>query len=285
MEKRIALLAFVLMVVGMSSSAVYALPPMGPPKALLGQDRWEVGIEYGHREMDLEAVGKVRDIQIDPEFITVRKGKHNIDNLKSNIVLGRAGYGINDDWDAFVRLGLVDAKGDIEQTFPDDATSFKYKDFDGNIGFAWGLGTRATFWQDEHVSWGGLFQMTWEKPDESDISLSGDTNFSGTAEIEIWEVQIALGPTVRLVDGFCIYGGPFLHYVNGDLDLSGKTVDTGTKMRVEASGDIEEKSQLGGYFGAYWDMEKLAKGLPAINLELQLTGDATAIGLGSVWKF
>jgi len=284
MEKRIALLAFILMVVGVSSSAVYALPPMGPPKALLGQDRLEVGIEYGYRNMDLEAVGNVTDIQVSPEFITVEKVKHNINDLKSNIVLGRVGYGVSDDWDAFVRLGVADAQSDIEQIHSDNATD-KYQGSDGSFGFAWGLGTRATFWQDEHVSWGGLFQMTWEKPDESDISLSGDTNFSGTAEIEIWEVQIALGPTVRLVDGFCIYGGPFLHYVNGDLDLSGKTVDTGTKMRVEASGDIEEKSQLGGYFGAYWDMEKLAKGLPAINLELQLTGDATAIGLGSVWKF
>jgi opacity protein-like surface antigen len=265
-----------------SSSAVYALPPMGPPKALLGQDRVEVGIEYGYRNMDLEAVGKVTDIQVSPEFITVRKGQHNIDNLKSNIVLGRAGYGINDNWDAFVRLGVVNAKGDIERIFPDNATPDKYEGFDGSFGFAAGFGTRATFWQGEHVSWGGLFQMTWEKPDESDISLSGDTNFSGTAEIEIWEVQIAVGPTLRLVDGFCLYGGPFLHFVKGDLELSGQTVDMGSEMRVEASGDIEEKSQFGGYVGASWGA---SEDIFHFFIELQFTGDAESVGLCTAWRF
>jgi hypothetical protein len=283
MEKRIALFIVCLIVVCLSGSVVIALPPMGPPKALLGQDRWEVGVEYGFGNMDLEAVSNVKE-NWENGFEQVRRVKHNINDLKSNIVLGRAGYGINDNWDAFVRLGVIDAKDDIEQIYPDGATPDKYNGFDGSFGLAWGLGTRATFWQDEILSWGGLFQIIWEKPDKSDISLAGDPEFSGTAEIEIWEVQIALGPTWRPVDSFCLYGGPFLHFVRGDLDISGET-NIGFNVVTESSGDIEEKSQFGGYVGAYWDMDALTKGLPAINLELQLTGDAWGVGLGSVWKF
>jgi opacity protein-like surface antigen len=231
--------------------------------------------------MDLEAVGKVKEIWPLIEFET--EGKHNINNLKSNIIMSRAGYGINDNWDAFVCLGMADVKSDIERIYPDGATDL-FEDFDGSFGFALGLGTRVTLWQDEYISWGGLFQMTWEKPDESNISLSGDTNFSGTAEIEIWEVQIAVGPTLRLADGFCLYGGPFLHFVRGDLELSGQTVDPAPpnmKIRVEASGDIEEKSQFGGYFGAYWDMSEVT----SYFIECQLTGDAWGVGLCTAWRF
>jgi opacity protein-like surface antigen len=281
MEKRIALLVFVLIVVGVSSSAVYALPPMGPPKALLGQDRWDVGIEYGNQAMDLEAVGNITEIQVDPEFITVRKGKHNIKDLKSNIVMCRVGYGINENWDAFVRLGVADAKSDIERIYPDGATPEEYKGFDGSFGLAWGFGTRATFWQDDEVSWGGLFQMTWFEPDEGGISLSGDPEFSGDAKIEIWEVQIAVGPTWRIEDNFRVYGGPFLHFVNGDLDISGNTVDMGTEFRLEAKGDIEEESQFGGYAGAHLDVDENT----SCYIEYQLTGDAWGIGIGVARRF
>ncbi|MCK4818586.1 hypothetical protein KA005_22640, partial [bacterium] len=221
MEKKIVLFVFTLMIVSVSNPVVLALSPMGPPKALLGQDRWEVGIEYGHQTMDLEAIGTIQDIQ--PGLTVSRKGRHNIDDLKSNIVMGRAGYGINDNWDAFVRLGVTDAQSDIERIFPDGATPDEYDGFDGSFGLAWGFGTRATFWQDDEVCWGGLFQVTWLEPGDSSIGMSDDPVFSGDAEIDIWEVQIAVGPTLRVDEDFRIYGGPFLHFVNGDLDLSGQT--------------------------------------------------------------
>ena len=281
MEKKIALLAIALMIVTASNSAVLALSPMGPPKALLGQDRWEIGIEYGHQTMDLEAVAKVTDIYPEfDDFTVVRKDKHNINDLKSNIIMGRAGYGINDNWDAFVRLGMSDAKCDIEHIFPDNATPDKYKGFDGSFGFGWGFGTRATFWQDDELSWGGLFQITWLEPDASSISLSGDTEFTGEAEINIREVQIAVGPTWRVEDNIRIYGGPFLHFVNGDLDISGRT-DLGTEILMEATGDIEEESQFGGYVGAHLDVDQNT----SCFIECQLTGDAWGIGIGAARRF
>ncbi|TSA52484.1 MAG: hypothetical protein D4R45_06935, partial [Planctomycetaceae bacterium] len=98
MEKKIALLAVALMVVTVSNSAVLALSPMGPPKALLGQDRWDIGIEYGQQTMDLEADATVTESTIVPGqgvHPEVGKYKHNIDDFKSNIIMGRAGYGIN----------------------------------------------------------------------------------------------------------------------------------------------------------------------------------------------
>jgi hypothetical protein len=283
MEKKIALFAVALVIVTISSSSVLALSPMGPPKALLGQDRWDIGIEYGHQSMDLEASGNVTEIDIIPDvenYTAIRKVKHNIDNLKSNIVMARAGYGINDNWDSFVRLGLADAKGNIEQIYPDEARD-KFKGYDGGFGFGWGFGTRATFWQDEELSWGGLFQITWLEPDDSSISLVGDSDFSGDAEIDVREVQVAVGPTWRVDEGVRIYGGPFLHFVDGDLDISGKTAYDDIEVLVEAEGDIEEKSQFGGYVGAHLDVDENT----SCFIECQLTGDAWGIGLGAARRF
>jgi len=268
MEKKIALFAFALVIVTVSNSAVLALSPMGPPKALLGQDQWDIGIEYGHQSMDLEAVGNVTEIQVSPLFVAVEKVKHNINDLKSNIVMARAGYGLNDNWDAFVRLGLADAKGDIEQVYPDRARD-EFKGYDGS------------FWQDEELSWGGLFQIAWLEPDDSSISLVGDSEFSGDAEIDIREVQIAIGPTWRVGEGIHIYGGPFLHFVDGDLDISARTVDMGTEILMEVEADIEEESQFGGYVGAHLDVDENT----SCFIECQLTGDAWGIGLGAARRF
>jgi hypothetical protein len=180
-----------------------------------------------------------------------------------------------------VRLGVADAQGDIEHIFPDGATPDQYKGFDGSFGLAWGFGTRATFWKDDEICWGGLFQITWLEPGDSSISLSGDPEFSGDADVEIWEVQIAVGPTLRVDDNFRVYGGPFLHFVNGDLDISGRTVDMGTDILMETTADIEEESQFGGYVGAHLDVDENT----SCYLELQLTGDAWGIGIGAARRF
>ena len=284
MEKRIALFAVAFMIVVVSGSAVLALSPMGPPKAMLGQDQWSVGIEYANETMDLEASGKVREIDYqegqDPFFPSPRNSKYNINDLKSNIVLGRVSYGISDNWDAFLRLGVADAECDIDHTYADGALH-QYPGFDGGFGFAWGLGTKVTIWEDKDITWGGLLQMTWAKPGDSDISLSGDPNFSGNAEIEFWEVQLAVGPTWRMNDNLSIYGGPFLHFVNGDLDFSGETVESDVRIVEESSGDIEEKSQFGGYVGASLDANERT----SYFIECQFTGDAWGVGIGAARKF
>lgn len=282
MEKKISLFIVTVMLLCASNSVVFALSPMGPPKALFGLNRWGFGIEYGNQTMDLEADGTISEIIVEPlDVLPSVEYKHNIDNLKSNILMVKLGYGLNDSWDAFLRLGIADAKGDIEYLFPDNASPFEYKGFEGSFGLAGGIGTRATFWQDDRISWGGLLQITWLEPDESSISLSGEPRFSGDAEIDIEEVQIAVGPTWRLNDSISIYGGPFLHFIDGDLDISGRTVDMGTEILTKTKGDIEEKSQFGGYVGTHLDMDENT----SCYIECQFTNDAWGIGIGSAQRF
>ena len=287
MEKRIALLVVGLIVICLSSSIVVALPPMGPPKALLGQNQWDVGLEYSNQKIDLQSWSTNVETRI-VDGVPISSpdssyAKYEIKDLKSNMILGRVDYGINGNWDVFLRLGVADAQDDISEVLADGSSGYQYSGFDGGYGFAWGLGTRTTFWQDGDVTWGGLFQITWSAPDDSSIDLKGLEFRGGNAEIDFREIQVAAGPTVQM-DNFQIYGGPFLHFVNGDLDISGTQVtdeDTPFDILMKSSGDIWEESQFGGYAGAYWDVRENI----ACYIEGQFTGDAWSIGVGATRRF
>ncbi len=291
MEKRIALLTLALIVVGVWSSIAIALPPMGPPRATLQEGQWAFGLEYGHSEMDLKTFGTVKEY----DYIHVGGGiytlsntasdytKYKIQNLASNMFLARLGVGTWENWDFFVRFGATDAQDEITEIQPNGSIGDQHKDFDGGSGFAWGVGTRATFYQEADTTWGGLLQITWANPDKSDVTIENDSTYSGEAEIDYWEVQIAIGPTVES-DYFRIYGGPFLHFVNGDLDINGKSVNPPGIYDLiiqKTSHDIKEESQFGGYAGAQIYLDESS----SLFSEFLFTDDAWGAGVGITWKF
>ncbi len=277
MEKRTKILVVALVTLSMCNSVALALPPMGPPRATVGQNHWSFGAEFGYGEMDLETSGRVQEqLLISPPFATASRTKYDIEGLESAMVFFNLGYGVFDTWDIFVRAGAANAKGQLAED-PPSGIGFTYTGMDGSFGFAWGIGTRVTFWQqpDAGVTWGGLFQATGFDPGKSDVSLQGDPVFDGDADLEFWEVQIATGPTLEFGD-VRVYGGPFLHFVGGDLDLEGRTTDGSTISTMQTSQDIEEQSVFGGYVGAEWLIGQGTTG----NVEFQTTGDAWAVGLG-----
>ena len=283
MGKRTAILVLAFLVVSMCSSVVLALPPMGPPKATVGQDQWTVGVGFSHGEMDLDARGTGQQDE-GIGFQAPVSDKHEIEDLTTNIILGSLGFGISDSWDVFVSVGAADAEDDITEELAGGAVGNRYTGLDSSYEIAYGFGSRATFWEDGDVTWGGLFQIIWQNPDGSiDMRASDDPTFTltGDAELDFWELQVAVGPTWE-GDNFRIYGGPFLHIVDGDIDLDTTGVDgAAATWRVISSGDIEEASQFGGYAGAQW----LVNENTIANVELQFTSDAWAVGIGAVWKF
>ena len=287
MSKRIAMLAGVVMVVSLFSSVALALPPMGPPKAMVGQDQWTLGLGFSHGEMDLEAHGEGREDQ-GFGFVAAELDKHQIESLTTNMVLGSLGFGVSDSWDVFVSVGGADAKDDITEELASGSVSDRneYTGLDSSFEICYGLGTRMTFWEDGDVTWGALAQIIWQNPDGS-VDLRKDDGFTppftltGDAELDFWELQIAAGPTWE-GDNFRVYGGPFLHVVDGDIDIETTGVDPLlATWQIESSGEITEVSQFGGYAGAQWDVNENT----AANIEIQFTGDAWAVGLGAIWRF
>jgi len=271
MGSRKVQLAVVVMLTVVCSLPALALPPMGPPKATLGKNQLAIDFKYAYQEMDLRSDVKIREnFGLGWEDWFHKKWK--IKDLTSNMFLGSLAYGICDIWDVFGQVGAADAEMAKICTL--------YKEFSGDYGLAWGFGTRATFGQEGDLTWGGLFQMTWSEPDNGRVKLRGDPNFSGDVELDFWEIQIAVGPTLQL-DGLSIYGGPFFHFVQGDMNLKGSSVEGGATQLVEAKADIREESTFGGYGGIQWDITKETSWYT----ECQFTGNAWGIGTGVVWKF
>lgn len=287
MSRRTLLLAVLPAVVGICSTGVLAGSPLGPPRAIAGHHRWIVDFEYAHQRIDLTTCGKCSeayDPLWDSPITSWRRFK--VKDLKSDMFFGSLGYGIHENLDVFVRFGAADAEDEISPveftTCPDCAHDFA---FDGSYGFAWGVGTRATFCQSGNLAWGGLLQVTWVDPDESELSWQNPDDpgerLSGEMDLDWREIQIATGPTWQVTDGLCVYGGPFWQFVRGDLDVTSSWIlDEAEAGRLVCSHDVKEESEFGGYVGALWDLLENA----SLYAEYKFSDDFWGIGVGWVWK-
>ncbi|MHC4544321.1 MAG: hypothetical protein ACYSYL_07305 [Planctomycetota bacterium] len=211
----------------------FGLSFMGAPKASLEQGQFGVGINYTISEMDLE--------------FSASGVSSETEEAESDMLLVDIGYGITEQIEGFARVGV--AKYEIE-------------DWDGGNEFAYGFGTKVTISEQDAITWGGLFQILWGE---------GDDTVSGIdIDVDAYEIQIALGPTYD-AENVSIYGGPFLHLVDGDGKASGIIPGWGP-----ASGtfDIEQESEIGGYVGTQIDITENS----TVNVEFQFTGDAWAVG-------
>lgn len=288
MQNKLARLAGVLIILGACSSVVFALPLMGPPRAMIGQDQWNVGLGYSYSQMDLEASGKSREDPGTGTWGPWLGSKHDIEKLTSNLVLGQVGYGVSESMDVSLYLGVSDAQDDMKESTAGVYPGDKYTGLDCGLGFAWGLGARATFWKDGDITWGGLLQILWENPSDGDISLEPEpptlpNHLTGDAELDLREILVAAGPTVQL-EGFSIYGGPFLHFVDGTIETSVSGLDSSgipPVDRVELSEDIKQASEIGVYAG----LEGEADAETSWYAEYRMTADAWGVGIGAVRKF
>ena len=233
----------VIMLLALCSQA-YALSFMGPPKAELNQGQYNLGIDYTFSEMDVELSGL---------------GVSWTEEIEANMLFGTYSYGISDGWEGFARLGFANVEAD---------------DFDGDNEFAYGFGTKVTFSEQGAISWGALFQIGWFEGDETVTAfVPGFGVITANQEIDAYEIQLSVGPTYE-VDDLKIYGGPFLHFIDGDYDID--IVGGGS-----GSFDLEQESVFGGYIGISKDLTENAN----IGVEFQYTGDAQAIGVRYVHRF
>ena len=264
-------------------STAFGLSLMGPPRSILQQGENSFSLELEYSEMDLQTFGDVTESWLSISYSEKSYTQYKIDKIKSIMPSVRIDTNLFENWDLFLRLGASDASDEINEDMPDGSTGHQYMDFDGKFGFSYGIGTRTTFFKENNTSWGGIFEINWINPGDSDITDKSDTNFTGNAEIDYWEFQLAIGPTVEY-DNIRIYGGPFMDFINGNLDITGNTTDTVAPylpINVKSSQEIREKSQFGGYLGAQW---KIGDNNTLVT-EVQLTGDAWGIGIGTSWKF
>jgi hypothetical protein len=199
------------------ASASYALDPIGPPKALLGQGHWSLGVEYAYSEVDVDA----SNVDLTISAPDVPTGE-----LTANRAYVNLRYGLRDQVDLFARAGAV--------TFD---LSEGWAGMSGKPGFAWGLGTAATLYHTDRLDWGVLAQFSGGK------STPKET-FSNSGQVEMYSLQIATGPTYQLKDDLAVYGGIFYYVLDGEFDAWFGTWD------------LSEDSPVGLFAGLDWAVKE-----------------------------
>jgi hypothetical protein len=255
---------------------------MGPPAAYLGEGQWAVGGEYGYEQSNLTAFGTVTERFLAGTTDTWTNG-FRIDDLASNMAFGTLAYGISENWDIFARVGASDAKDKLV-LLPNESGALEAQDnFNGTFGFAWGAGTRVTFFRLGAWSFGGLMQVTWFRPGESSFAVTDpyipDESWGGDVKLNYWQAQTSLAAAYQ-ADRWCFWAGPFLQFVRGDMDFdgTGKVAGTGVSA-ISWTSKLQESSQVGAHFGTSWEV------CDQFNLwvEGQITADSWLASIGGVF--
>ncbi|MGB2862279.1 MAG: hypothetical protein WBC05_03050 [Sedimentisphaerales bacterium] len=264
-EKEMKRLIIVTIGVMLMSTQVLAFDLMGPTTSRLKDSgKTSVGAEYFWGSMDIDAdgipeLGLISDTIKDVDF----------DKISANFALGM-GRGS----EIFLRLGVAEAEPDKGDNRDNVA---------GYIGssdecFFIGGGAKWTLYEEANFGWGLLTQVSWADFDfDQQIYSIGGYNVNFSTDVEIVEVQISTGPTLKLTKDLTFFGGPFLHFLNGDMELKG-SIDG---LSGSISTDLDQESLLGGYIGAELGLGQNA----IISFEVQGTSGNYGMGGQLVWKF
>jgi hypothetical protein len=270
---RRGLSCLVLVAFGLGSSACFALDLMGPPASGVKQGQFHIGADYSYSQMDLELDAGRWVEYLDGVFSDAGDAvSFTLKDFETARLYASFGYGIADNWDVFVRLGGTDAQ------FGDSIWQDQER-FDSGAQMAIGAGVKATFYEEGNLRLGALLQASWAEFDGE--LLAPHWAAADSVEMDVTEIQIAVGATCRLTDQVSIYGGPFFHLVDGELDdqLSEWTEDG--LLTSQYCWSVQEDSSLGAYVGAQVELAENC----SVNIECQLTSAAEAIAVGLLWRF
>lgn len=231
----------IITIVVLFASPAWSLTFMGPTTSNIEVGQSGIGLEYSNSDLDIRLDGYGVSATID---------------MEATAYFARLLFGVADGAEISVRLGV----SEIEEDFPDGFSS-------GNE-FAWGVGTKLTFAESGPLAVGAVFQLTSFAGDDS--AIVGPYLVEG--EFDAFEIQVAVGPTYR-IDSLCIYGGPLLHFIQGDLD--------GSIGALSLSFDVEQESEFGGYVGMGWQIAENS----SLNVEYQFTNDAKVVGISLLNRF
>ncbi len=261
MVRRKLNLVCILVVIGMFSPAAMALDLLGPPMAGLDQGQYSTGAEFSYTNMDVEVSG--------PFAPGTLLGDAVID-MQVQKYLARLGYGVASDWELYGLFGLTEADMDADPGG---------EDFNGDADFIYGIGTKKTLSEDGNTTWGAVLQYTRGRSSDSfkrSATFGSNAISVNTAyrmELNWYDIMLAAGPTVEENDQFSWYCGPFLHFLEGDIEVKGAT--------GFAEYELEQKLELGAFLGG---VIQLAQGISA-NIEGQITiDDAWLVGGGILIK-
>ena len=273
--KNILSLLIIFMIICFWNSEAFSLDMMGPPAAGLEYGMFETGVDFSNSEMDIELYNGIYTDYIDNVFYDWGEALDvTLKDLKINRTYVQFAYGVYDNAEVFARLGGANAK------FGDSIWENSEK-FDSGTELAAGAGVKLTFFQEGNLKIGTLFQFNTGSFDGQ--LTSPYLSSSDFVKLHLTEVQLAVGASCQCNENLTIYGGPFLHFVGGDISDEYYEIDSGTGglLKSKFKWDIEQDSALGGYIGAQINFAENC----SFNLEYQQTSNSHALGMNINFKF
>lgn len=274
---KIWLLALAFMIIGLGSSNVFAMDLLGPPTAELEKGMFRGGIDYSFSNMDLELIEGEGSIYFDNAIVFEGDMESEIiKDFKVNTLYATVGYGIIENYEVFLRMGIANA------TFGDTLLE-EGEDFESNFNFAIGGGFKATVYEGFNLKIGGVFQINWAELDGQLDSSSWDVPQPHLVEISTTEMQLAMGVTYLYSSRISIYGGPLIHFISGNFDykFSRFRPDDGFTDTREYSWEINEGPTYGGYIGTQIEIVKNS----TANLEYQQTSNGNVFGVNVMMRY
>jgi len=266
-------LALVLFIAVLANPNAFALDPMGPSTTEMREGEFEIGIDYSKSTMEIELNNGDWTEWLDNVFTGAGEAQtFKIDDFEMSKIYANIGFGIWDNCELFLRLGTV--KTEFGDSIWEAGENF---DSDTNISFC--IGSRATFYEDGDFKMGRLIQVSW-------ANMDGDLKAPQWADadpidLDLMEILITVGPTYKFSERASIYGGPFLHFIDGDItDHFSETTEDGN-LASEYSWDIDESSNFGGYIGINVEIALNT----FVNAEYIYSSGADAVGLSINCRF
>ena len=239
------------------SSQAVGLAPIGPASSGLDQGQFAIGTEYVKGDFMTGFENSIYTYSGLGPVRTVRQPGKIPAEVDLDGFLGKLSYGLTDRCLVFARIGQVE--------------------IDSEKDFTWGLGTKMTVAESETIDLGLTAQIIF-LTNEENLDVPGFMYAEGKADFSV--AQVAIGPVYKSV-GFCLYGGPFFAWVNGDGDITGRFVLGETPVDVKASFDVKRDIELGVYIGMSIE---LVKNLDVL-AEYQLANDWDMFGAGLSFEF
>ena len=305
MEKRMLWLGIALMVISLCSSGAIAAT-MGPPAAGLDAGQFRIGLDISSAETGIDGKGTGTEIEMYEYYVddVLQEGDswewddeykwEFKDKIQSEMLFANLGYGITDKLEVYLRLGMSDLGFEDEWS---DAF------FGSSDEIAYGFGVKATIWEDTKVKLGALFQMSWYDFDGEFEEFNGvyseiegenvGVPVQGDWEVDYYQMKIAVGPVYELTEAISVYGGPFVQFLDGDMEQESNAKEKNEceefgvceeeiyEYHEKESTDIKERLNYGVYVGAQINC---GENLP-ICIECQTNVDTYVVGASLAYKF
>ncbi|MGD1153994.1 MAG: hypothetical protein ABR911_14125 [Syntrophales bacterium] len=229
--------------------------PFGPPQPIAREaGGLHTAIGYWHHE-DRYKNGT--------EFVT-----------RQDQVYSEAGYGAQNRWDIYARIGVSNLK--IQDAFSSSSalTATSNNDFDENLKFFGTLGAKVFYPFSKTFGMGAFVQGSYAfNTYKDDVSgTSGGTPYRAVLTVQdLWDVNFGIGFQATIPYGIRLYAGPYVYYSEATASLS--TNVPGLQFSA-ADTTIKNKTNAGGFTGI--DVP-LAKGF-RLNVEGQYSERFSAGG-------